>query len=1204
MQSQRPQRSSYRPSGRVDWPRFIPWALLIFLVALLIGAGLNWLYSTGWYILPVPILLGLFAGILVFLAVSRGNCRSPFVGTLFGFLTGILIYGGYFYFGMLSMLGPSAAARLDLLPRYIAMRARTDTTHDVSDSRRNYVAPDPYMNAFRYSFESLWILTFTTAAGYRRSRRSFCEQCGKWKHQDLAFFPPGNGRTIAGWLTDGTLHYLADVPPYSPAGRNRQSTLVALERCQPAQPGCAYYLAVKDATTSSGLGRFDGAFGRVRLPRVELSPDEVAALIPVFPANEPPPTPSTSPSKSPAAAAPVTAPGKSTRQNSELIEVLPIPPHEAHQVLTPLHITIANLLGLWILPAFYGGIIGCFVGFHYITQELNPRLTGPSHLLWWLIFTAASAFAAIFTGFVGLRNPGFAGNLYFKFLSRRSIARRPQKWVDLANTGGSPIYFVQVVPRQNWGTMKWETATDTGFLQIDAARNELRFEGDLHRYRIPTAAITDFSIASYGITQRIKYYVVLLQGLTASGPWEAPISLRPTNIFAAKDHRQQSAQMLYDQIAAVLPAANASFAQSSPANESVAQTWPTPQTQGLYAGTIPPAAAAQTSPPPLPPAMPAYPLPATPDYAHLRPSDLKPRTVWGPRIIWRLALFVLVVSIAIWRGAYVARPRIQQRTRVAQMMSAQSREPGPSAPRLPLTIKNLYFNQQLTETAPNHQPGGDWTILECTTSDNSAGFTLAIENKTPITPGGATSFQFKFTNLALLPSDRNTGANLIAQLAKTLNQPNPTVESPQPLTTTKYSAQVLGDNLGDPHVGLQPGRGSWTAIDWTIEQDGLGGQIFFNYNLYTRSAELVGANSDAIEAIASAIRDGPRPPRSEQNDPTFTSNAPILTDLKLIPGTKDCSGQFSRTGNLLLFDGGATPVTVHALDLRADRRLISIAQLDGRARSINSSDLDDNHFLIVETANADPLALGQEPEHRVWWLDRSTGQRTQLKGPWGTTGNAFGPQPISPDAKYCAICASSGTILDTRRSMSLYLVNLQTGDSVKVDGDRLTSGAWQGTGESLQFIASRFDAGQSQYFSIDPKTGHSSPTLNPSALDQTLSPDGKLIFHLDPKKSLTITPTPAGPSRTLTFAPLDRRFAFPGNFQWLSPRYIAFTTTHECFIDADQMKVGYLPAPTSKPITDDEDEEGYQFDRNFKWALAYTADGLTLGRVVTPQDIP
>lgn len=431
------------------------------------------------------------------------------------------------------------------------LRLHTDTHHEVGSPVHHASPSNVWVNGIFYAIELGTILLFTTAAGIRRAGRSFCENCDSWKRQDIATFPPGNGQLFAQLLQQGQLARLVAIPSYIPTGRSKPATLIAIERCDgKGSSNCPVYLAIKDVKrgAAASASAFDGSIGKLHLRRTALTPQQIADLTGLFP-NLSLKHPAESCSAARASLAPSTA----------LVEVQPLMPTESHTILTKASKTIGNLLSLLILLVFYGALAGAFGSLYWsgVSNALHThRVENPGQLVIGLLAAAASLALLVFTGYVGLKNSGVMGNRYFRHLALKAIAQRCIKWVDPERTNGMPTYFVQLVPRQNWGKLMWETATDTGFLQINAARREIRFEGDVERMRIPLAAISNCALASYSASagnSRIDYWVVVIQGQGAQGPWEAPFSLRQTNWLAPSDHRRRTAQEILDQILAAAP---------------------------------------------------------------------------------------------------------------------------------------------------------------------------------------------------------------------------------------------------------------------------------------------------------------------------------------------------------------------------------------------------------------------------------------------------------------------------------------------------------------------------------------------------------------------------------------------------------------------------------------------------------------------------
>ncbi len=89
------------------------------------------------------------------------------------------------------------------------------------------------------------------------------------------------------------------------------------------------------------------------------------------------------------------------------------------------------------------------------------------------------------------------------------------------------------------------------------------------------------------------------------------------------------------------------------------------------------------------------------------------------------------------------------------------------------------------------------------------------------------------------------------------------------------------DNMDREREGGFSGTGGgWTATKWFPEHDGLSGEIFFNFNLDKRQGEFSEKDADyaddLVAIFASALRDGPRPERTPENDPNLTRIGPTI----------------------------------------------------------------------------------------------------------------------------------------------------------------------------------------------------------------------------------------------------------------------------------------------------------------------------------------
>jgi hypothetical protein len=791
-------------------------ALTTTLLAIAFALGMNWLFLKGWYFpFAIPTVAAAMLGAIASVTVQKAKCRSPLLAGSFGVFLSVILYGGFLYFGMLSHLGLRNAARFDLFPDYIRFRLRSEINRTSEGPGNSRPRPNPTENGIFHLVEIGIVIFLIPRLASRKARRAFCEKCGEWTQQDFVTFPPGNAKVIADWLENDELARIAGIPLYTPKGKSKRATIAAVERCvQSTGENCPVYFAVKDSSAAFGARQvvFDESYGRISVPRVELSSDERAALTPVFPQLS---------SKLPAAA---TSDKPDFRRATPLIEVQQIPQFEANLVLNKKSIFAGTLLTLSFLPVFWASIIGTFVGIHYGLKQFLPPdgKPNPLHPIQWLALAVVSLAVAIVSGYIGQKNSGVLGNRLYRYLSRQSLAQRRNKWVDPDRPSDLPTYFVQVVPRKNWGRPMWETAVDTGFFQIDARRRELRFEGDVERFRIPIAALTSCELENYSRsagTTRLQYCVVVLRGKTASGLWEAPISLRQTKWFVPANHRQQTAAEILSQILPLMPL----------------QPPPLPDPLAAIAGAYPILPLGT-------PIRPGSPAPV------LRARSEIPRRL----ALWMLVSFVLVVLV-IWLNNNAKRIRQtgSQGTAVSLPMAL-----GDFGLTMPMRVTNVRIGQQFTDAPPYFTSGGDWTVLQCSpAADPQATITFAYQTPQTVDPNTILE-----NDAAILPGDPAAGARFVTAMAKAFGATNPPAQpatAPRPL---KMGAFVVGQNLSNPQAGFTPWSGTWVAMKWILPSQGLHSTIWLNYDAATGDAQFVQNDptmtDPLLQTLAAEIRDG------------------------------------------------------------------------------------------------------------------------------------------------------------------------------------------------------------------------------------------------------------------------------------------------------------------------------------------------------------
>jgi hypothetical protein len=1129
----------------VDLPKFLPLAALTFVVAALMALGMNALYRHGFYFLVVnAVLAAVLLSMLLRTAVGLGRCRSPLLAAALGLAVGLVFYLGFYYAGMLGFIGWDNARRIDLLPKYIHFRLQTDTHHDPGDSNRALRRPLPVFNWIIFVVEFGFVVCISTLTAYRRASRSYCENCAKWKEQEVLILPPKSGAKVVDWMSRGELASIARVPPYTPSNK-ASYTAVALEGCAGgAAAACASYLAAKDVARYSpgtNFRKFDGARGQLRLARTQLTPAEMDAIRPAFPrllsqaarkTNDPPVKGNVQ-----------TSAGRNPPRKTGSIQIESLPPDDAGKIMNKWAILIGNLIGLLTLVIFLGAIVGLFFAWHraWDTEGNNPIQLGEM-----IGLGIVCAVVAGLSGYISQVSASVWGNCFYRARARHFIAQRRNKIVDPHRATDSPIFFVEVVPKQNWHRLMAETATDIGFLQVDHRQGELRFEGSQQRYRIPASAIERCEIELHQSSgnARTVYHMVVISGQTADGPWEIPFCARYTNFILPTNHRARDGQAI---LAEILP---------------------------LIGSQAPAGAEAQIAP--------EIPL-AGPSRA---------RIFWQ-KSRWRLVFLVILVALAAFNRFHKPHPRQFAQTEL------RSLEPG-----VRMLVSNIQTGQKVSSTLPYVVPGGDWTVFDCVPeADPTARMTVAVE-----APAAKLSdvMPISFARAVILPGDAGAGARFVAAMAKGLGQSIPPPRSPQPLKPVEFNTAVLGQNLSSPEMGFKTDGGSWVASKWFVQNDGSEAEVYFNYDLVGGQAEFsekdASFDSDALVGIAAAVRDGPRPPRTPQNDPTFTLDGPKVVGLIDIPDSAKCSAEFGPDCQMVVLIRHGPPAEVFGVSPADPQKRISLANLDGACQQVILADPQGEHLIIVTRDAADALTFVPNATTHLWWIDRPGGKQTELTGPWGDHGLIRGSgEAISPDGQYLAVEHVEGTLLDQHQAVRTYLLNLQSRQAVPLATADLFIKRWTGSGSMLRAVLGgpMDDFGASRDIAVaDPVTGAVLP-LDASAAkipETGMSPDGKWKIVLHEHQSVDIMEPASGKVRTFVFNEADRQYAEEGNLVWLTSRYIEFDTTQRCFIDVNSMKLGYLPASPDSGQT-----VFYKFSPDFKWAVVRSEQGIALGRVAIPD---
>jgi hypothetical protein len=567
-------------------------------------------------------------------------------------------------------------------------------------------------------------------------------------------------------------------------------------------------------------------------------------------------------------------------------------------------------------------------------------------------------------------------------------------------------------------------------------------------------------------------------------------------------------------------------------------------------------------------------------------------------------------------------------------------EDEPDWAQLKFTIANIRRDQRMTEQPPYYTDGGTWTVFDCKIpGPPPAVFTVAVDAPKPL-KGGGDDVPVSFSNVMLLPASGANGDNAVAAFASAFHAEPPPRRAKQPLVPTRFGTALLGTDLhADPRGGFSGSGGKWTATKWFCDAAGYEAEVFFNYNLADGVGEFAEKDTDyradLVNVIALVMRDGPRPPRTPENDPNLAAAGPRVEELKAIPNSKDAQFLFSPGGKRLVvhkFEPGRS--IAFMIDPAKPTEQTPVAQLEGWMSQVICFDGEVTRVAVEEQMVKDLKSFSGDAPRRIFIIDRATGQRKRVDGPWGEQGSLVDQHVLAPDRRYLAIRsivpapAAPAAAADApppppgakgRRQVVWHLYDVAAGSSVQANlppeaGNAQMLG-WTDRGAGLRAVmktGDRYDDdGPRQTLLIDPATGsatHSS--VQPASVDPSISPDGSLRMTLAPGRKLDVLDIHSGRLRTFTFHEDDRRFAEDEwSLEWLSPRYIRFDAQRPGFIDVRTMKLSYLPrvagAANDESAGGDGEEEDkpyFRYSPDFAWGVTRGANQeLLVGRVIVPE---
>jgi hypothetical protein len=144
---------------------------------------------------------------------------------------------------------------------------------------------------------------------------------------------------------------------------------------------------------------------------------------------------------------------------------------------------------------------------------------------------------------------------YLHGQARRLIADRPDPFVHPDDPGA---FFVQMIPRKNWGRVMLENAEELGFMRLDEERGVILFEGDRERWMIPRESVVSCELEAFDIgpadpVAGPAFWLVVLKVNTDGRVWEVSLAPRPvTLVKLTPTTRRLDAERLRDRIRRVI----------------------------------------------------------------------------------------------------------------------------------------------------------------------------------------------------------------------------------------------------------------------------------------------------------------------------------------------------------------------------------------------------------------------------------------------------------------------------------------------------------------------------------------------------------------------------------------------------------------------------------------------------------------------------
>lgn len=219
----------YRPSGRVNLPRFAPMlaagVIVSAVMAFLLAVAGSWFYLY----LITPLVLGLPVFGMTWAAVRLGRCRNPGVGGFAGVVLAFVYYAGFWELSYLANVvsqGPVMVAIVEQvgglpgLPGYVVFRCKTSQPKKLGQAAGNANRPpgtiDLLFNGLLFGAETLLVAGIATGIGRSTASRVYSERLRRWSSSADYLLPAPAAEDAAAAILAGDWATVASIPRVPP----------------------------------------------------------------------------------------------------------------------------------------------------------------------------------------------------------------------------------------------------------------------------------------------------------------------------------------------------------------------------------------------------------------------------------------------------------------------------------------------------------------------------------------------------------------------------------------------------------------------------------------------------------------------------------------------------------------------------------------------------------------------------------------------------------------------------------------------------------------------------------------------------------------------------------------------------------------------------------------------------------------------------